>query len=42
MRQVLIDHYRKRSASMREGKWKRVPLDEVLAHVEDRISTSWV
>jgi RNA polymerase sigma factor (TIGR02999 family) len=36
MRQVLVDHYRKRTAMMREGKWKRVPLDEVLAHVEEQ------
>jgi RNA polymerase sigma factor (TIGR02999 family) len=36
MRQVLVDHYRKRSAIMRAGKWKRVPLDEVLDHVEEQ------
>lgn len=32
MRQALVDHHRRRKA--REGKFVRVPLDEVLAHVE--------
>jgi RNA polymerase sigma factor (TIGR02999 family) len=32
MRQALVDHHRRRKA--RDGKLQRVPLDEVLAHVE--------
>jgi RNA polymerase sigma factor (TIGR02999 family) len=32
MRQALVDHHRRRKA--RDGRLKKVPLDEVLAHVE--------
>jgi RNA polymerase sigma factor (TIGR02999 family) len=34
MRQALVDHHRRRGASIREGERRRVPLDEVLAFVE--------
>jgi RNA polymerase sigma factor (TIGR02999 family) len=34
MRQALVDHHRRRGASIREGHRRRVPLDEVLAFVE--------
>src|SRR3974390_282932 len=34
MRQALVDHHRKRSA--REGRRKRLPLDDVLAYFEER------
>jgi RNA polymerase sigma factor (TIGR02999 family) len=34
MRQVLVDHARRRNAGKREGRWDRVPLDEVLENFE--------
>ncbi len=34
MRQVLVDHHRKRK--VRDGSRKRVPLDDALAHFEDQ------
>jgi RNA polymerase sigma-70 factor, ECF subfamily len=34
MRQVLVDHARRRNAAKREGHWTRVPLDDVLATFE--------
>jgi RNA polymerase sigma factor (TIGR02999 family) len=34
MRQVLVDHARRRGASKREGHHARVPLDQVLAGIE--------
>ena len=36
MRQVLVDHARRRNAGKREGRWARVPLDLVLAGFEAR------
>jgi RNA polymerase sigma-70 factor (ECF subfamily) len=36
MRQVLVDHARKRSAAKRLGRSVRVPLDEALAYFDDR------
>jgi RNA polymerase sigma factor (TIGR02999 family) len=36
MRQVLIDHARKRHAAKRQGRRGRVPLDAVLAYFEDQ------
>jgi RNA polymerase sigma-70 factor, ECF subfamily len=34
MREVLIDHARRRNAGRRGGKWKRVPLDSVADYFE--------
>lgn len=34
MREVLIDHARRRGANRRGGKWKRVPLDGVVDYFE--------
>jgi RNA polymerase sigma factor (TIGR02999 family) len=34
MRQILVDHARKRNAAKRAGGYRRVPLDEVLDHFE--------
>ena len=34
MRQALVDHYRRRRT--REGKWKRVPLDDALLYFEEK------
>jgi RNA polymerase sigma factor (TIGR02999 family) len=34
MRQILVDHARKRDADKRSGKWVRVPLDDALASWE--------
>lgn len=34
MRQILVEHARKRLADKREGKWNRVPLDDVLGYFE--------
>src|SRR5262249_44365942 len=34
MRQILVDHARKRKADKRDGKWNRVPLDEALGYLE--------
>jgi RNA polymerase sigma factor (TIGR02999 family) len=36
MRQVLVDHARKRDAAKRDGGRRRVPLDQVLQYFEDR------
>src|SRR3954462_14671705 len=34
MREVLIDHARRRAAGRRGGKWRRVPLDRVVEYFE--------
>jgi RNA polymerase sigma-70 factor, ECF subfamily len=34
MRQVLVDHARRRKAGKRGGNWARIPLDDVLARFE--------
>jgi RNA polymerase sigma factor (TIGR02999 family) len=34
MRQVLVDHARRRNAAKRAGAWERVPLDDALAFLE--------
>ena len=36
MRQVLVDHARRRHARKRDGNRVRVPLDEALAHLEEQ------
>lgn len=36
MREVLIDHARKRSAARRGGKWRRMPLDRVVDYFEEQ------
>ena len=36
MRQVLVDHARRRGAIKRDGRGQRVPLDQVLQFFEDR------
>ena len=36
MRQVLVDHTRRRHARKREGRHARVPLDEALAYIEEQ------
>jgi RNA polymerase sigma factor (TIGR02999 family) len=36
MREVLIDHARRRSASRRGGQWRRTPLDQVVDYFEDQ------
>jgi RNA polymerase sigma-70 factor (ECF subfamily) len=36
MRQVLVDHARRRRAGKREGTRARLPLDEALAYFEER------
>jgi RNA polymerase sigma factor (TIGR02999 family) len=36
MREVLIDHARRRTAGRRGGKWKRVPLDDVVDYFRDQ------
>jgi RNA polymerase sigma factor (TIGR02999 family) len=36
MRQVLVDHARKRVADKRGGSYQRVPLDDVLDQIEDQ------
>jgi RNA polymerase sigma-70 factor, ECF subfamily len=36
MRQVLVDHARRRNAGKRQGQWARVPLDEVLASFDQQ------
>jgi len=36
MREVLIDHARRRAADRRGGKWRRVPLDHVVDYFEDQ------
>ncbi len=36
MREVLIDHARRRGANRRGGKWKRVPLDGVVDYFEEQ------
>jgi RNA polymerase sigma factor (TIGR02999 family) len=36
MRQVLVDHARRRDAAKRDGGRRRVPLDQVLQYLEDR------
>jgi RNA polymerase sigma-70 factor (ECF subfamily) len=36
MRQVLVDHARDRQRTKRGGNWVRVPIDQVLACVEER------
>ena len=36
MREVLIDHARRRSAGRRGGKWRRVPLDAVVDYFEEQ------
>lgn len=36
MRQILVEHARRRNAAKRAGGWERVPLDETLAYFEDR------
>ena len=34
MRQILVEYARKRKAGKRDGKWNRVPLDDVLGYFE--------
>jgi len=36
MREVLIDHARRRGADRRGGGWRRIPLDLVLDHLEEQ------
>lgn len=36
MREVLIDHARRRSATRRGGKWRRMPLDRVVDYFEEQ------
>ncbi len=36
MREVLIDHARRRKASRRGGGWKRVPLDQIVDYFEEQ------
>ena len=36
MRQVLIDHARRRAADRRGGGWKRIPLDRVVDYFEEQ------
>ena len=36
MREVLVDHARRRAAARRGGKWVRVPLDSVVDYFEDQ------
>lgn len=36
MREVLIDHARKRSAVRRGGSWRRMPLDRVVDYFEEQ------
>lgn len=36
MREVLIDHARRRAAGRRGGKWKRVPMDGVVDYFEEQ------
>ena len=34
MREILVDHARRRSAGRRGGKWERVPLDSLVDYFE--------
>jgi RNA polymerase sigma factor (TIGR02999 family) len=36
MREVLVDHARRRSADRRGGSWRRVPLDDVVDYFEEQ------
>jgi RNA polymerase sigma factor (TIGR02999 family) len=36
MRQILIDHSRRRAAGKRGGTWRRVPFDDVLDHFSEQ------
>lgn len=36
IRQILVDHARRRNAEIRGGQWKRVPLDDMLDYCEKK------